>query len=133
MLDSSTLIRVLRRRRHEVITQKLASLKRGDAVISSIVRHELMFGALRDREPEFAQRQLTEFLADFPCLPLDGPSADVAARLRADLAAVGKPIGPYDLLIAAIAMANGLTVVTCNSGEFRRVPGLEVQDWETNQ
>jgi tRNA(fMet)-specific endonuclease VapC len=133
MLDSSTVIRLLRRRRHEAIAQKVASLTRGDAVICTVVRHELMFGALRDREPEQALRHLTEFLADFPCLPLDANSADLAARFRITLAAAGTPIGPYDLLIAAISAASGLTVVTCNAREFRRVPGLPVEDWEAPQ
>jgi len=63
-------------------------------------------------------------------LPFDDHAAQVYGRIRADLAARGTPIGANDLLIAAIALAAGLTVVTHNSGECNRVAGLALEDRE---
>jgi tRNA(fMet)-specific endonuclease VapC len=62
--------------------------------------------------------------------PLDDLAAEHAGRIRASLEARGKPIGPNDLLIAAIAVANRLTLVTHNVEEFSRVEGLDQEDWE---
>jgi tRNA(fMet)-specific endonuclease VapC len=55
--------------------------------------------------------------------------AVIAGDLRAELERAGTPIGPYDLLIAAQALRSGSTLVTANVREFRRVPGLAVEDW----
>jgi tRNA(fMet)-specific endonuclease VapC len=64
-------------------------------------------------------------------LPFDENAAAHYAAIRADLAAKGTPIGPNDLLIAAIALANGLILVTHNTTEFSRVVGLSLADWQT--
>jgi tRNA(fMet)-specific endonuclease VapC len=64
-------------------------------------------------------------------VPFDDRAGEEYAKVRADLAAKGTPIGPNDLLIAAIALANGLTLVTHNTTEFSRVLGLRLEDWET--
>ena len=64
-------------------------------------------------------------------MPFDDRAADHDALLRATLERAGTPIGPNDLLIAAIAVANDLTLVTHNTGEFSRVPGLRLEDWQT--
>jgi tRNA(fMet)-specific endonuclease VapC len=66
----------------------------------------------------------------FVCLPFDDRAADAFGSVRADLERVGRPIGPNDLLIAATAIANDLVLVTHNTSEFGRVPGLNVDDWE---
>jgi tRNA(fMet)-specific endonuclease VapC len=63
-------------------------------------------------------------------LPLDSPSSVIAGRIRAELAALGTPIGPYDVQIAAVALAHNLILITHNTGEFRRVQGLQIEDWE---
>ena len=62
-------------------------------------------------------------------LPLDYPSAKAAGLLRSSLEGKGNLIGPYDLLIAGIALAHNLTVITRNTREFARVPGLRVENW----
>ena len=72
-----------------------------------------------------------QFAAPFTSLPFDDAAADVCSRIRHHLESQGTPIGPYDLQIAAIALANGCTLVRHNTAEFRRVPGLLVEDWET--
>ena len=61
--------------------------------------------------------------------PLDYPSAKSAAAIKRNLEVAGTPIGHYDLLIAGIAQANNLTLVTRNTREFERVPGLRVENW----
>ena len=63
-------------------------------------------------------------------LPFDKAAANVHAQIRVHLERLGQVIGPYDLLIAAIALANNLTLVTHNTNEFSRVPGLVIEDWE---
>ncbi|HEV8059879.1 MAG TPA: PIN domain-containing protein [Gemmataceae bacterium] len=62
--------------------------------------------------------------------PFDDRGAEEYGRIRAHLADLGTPIGPNDLLIAAITIANGLTLVTHNTNEFSRVPGLMLEDWQ---
>jgi tRNA(fMet)-specific endonuclease VapC len=68
----------------------------------------------------------------FPSLPFDDEAAEHYGRIRAELTTEGTPIGGNDFLIAAIALANGLTLVTHNTREFARVTGLTIEDWETD-
>ena len=63
-------------------------------------------------------------------MPFDDKAANIFGEIRAYLASLGKPIGPYDLQIAAIALAHNVTVVTHNTDEFSRVPNLRIEDWE---
>jgi tRNA(fMet)-specific endonuclease VapC len=63
-------------------------------------------------------------------LPFDGQAAAICGRLRSQLKAAGTPIGSYDLQIAAIALTHNLTLITHNTGEFSRVEGLHLEDWE---
>ena len=76
--------------------------------------------------------QQVKFLNRFVSLPFDDQAQIHAAKIRADLADAGTPIGPYDLLIAAIALANNLILVTHSTKEFGRVHGLRIEDWETD-
>ena len=69
------------------------------------------------------------FLAAFTVLPFDRSDAETFGKLRAELAALGSPIGPYDIQIAAQGVTRGLTVVTHNTKEFARVPGIQLEDW----
>lgn len=71
-----------------------------------------------------------QFFYRFHSLPFDDLAAEVAGRVRACLDAQGTPIGPLDLLIAATAIANNVTLVTHNTREFGRVTGLQIVDWE---
>src|SRR5437016_13074261 len=71
---------------------------------------------------------LARLRQQFVSLPFDDRAAEEYGKLRAHLAALGTPIGPNDLLIAAIALANRLTLVTHNTVEFSRVPGLVLED-----
>ena len=71
-----------------------------------------------------------EFLGRFDSLPFGDEAAFIYGRIRARLARAGTPIGAYDLQIAAIALANNLTLVTHNIREFERVEVLLIEDWE---
>lgn len=103
----------------------------GDAVcVSIIVAAELRYGCARKGSPRLLRR-VEEFLAQVPVLPFDVPADGEYGGLRAELEAAGRPIGSNDLLIAAHAGALGATVVTANVSEFRRVRGLNVENWLT--
>jgi len=97
--------------------------------VTAITVAELRYAAERSQQRE-ANRALVEaFLSPFEVLSFDGQAAAAFAPIKAALMAQGKPIGPMDLLIASIAMARDATVVTANEREFRRVPGLSVENW----
>ena len=95
--------------------------------LSSIVLHELYLGAFESRRREEGLRVVRSI--GLPLVPFEANDARAAAEIRADLRRKGAPIGSYDLLIAGQARARGLIVVTRNVGEFRRVQGLQVEDW----
>lgn len=129
LLDTSICIAHLRGRAVGVTEQLIAHA--ANVSVCSIVKAELLFGLRRSTRPHAELEKVETFVADFPSLPFDDNAAQHAARIRADLAERGTPIGPYDLLIAAIAQANSHTLVTCNAAEFKRVPGLLVEDWRS--
>ncbi len=101
-----------------------------DIAVCSVVKAELFYGAMKSRWPERTLVKQQAFLFTFRSLPFDDRAADCFGRLRAELQRQGKPIGPYDLQIAAIALAHGLTLVTHNTREFSRIEGLKLTDWE---
>jgi tRNA(fMet)-specific endonuclease VapC len=129
LLDTNACIAYLRVP-HSPVRAKLTTMPTSAVVLCSLVKEELYFGTLRSANPAHSRTQLEAFLAQFRSLPFDDLAADAAARIRADLAAKGTPIGHYDLLIAGIALAHGLTLVTHNTREFGRVAGLSLEDWE---
>jgi tRNA(fMet)-specific endonuclease VapC len=87
-------------------------------------------GALRSIDPARSLARQRAFFARFQSHPFDDAAAEAYARIRAHLLTAGNTIGPNDMLIAAIAVANGLTLITHNTDEFGRVPGLDLDDWE---
>jgi tRNA(fMet)-specific endonuclease VapC len=101
-----------------------------DVAVCSIVRSELMFGAARSRDPVRERGVVEAFLAPMSSLPFDDAAADRYATIRSALERQGMRIGAYDLQIAAIALSQGLTLVTHNTQEFSRVTDLLFEDWE---
>jgi tRNA(fMet)-specific endonuclease VapC len=85
---------------------------------------------LRSAKPTENRAKADAFLAPYLSLPFDDAAADVHATIRHHLETLGTPIGPHDLQIAAIARLHGFTLVTHNTAEFSRVPGLLLEDWE---
>lgn len=94
------------------------------------VKAEMFAGALNSQEPERTLEKQRSFFADFETLYFDDKAAEAYAPIRASLKRTGRMIGTNDLLIAAIALANNLILVTHNTDEFQRVPGLIIEDWE---
>ena len=102
-------------------------VKPGDVAISASVAHELFYVAFKSQR---ANRNVA--LVDalrFVVLDFDKEDARQSGQIRALLAGKGTPIGPYDVLIAGQAIARNLTLVTHNTDEFRRVPGLRIENW----
>ena len=100
----------------------------GSAIcISVIVAAELRYGCAKKGSSRLRCR-VQEFLNEVPVLPFDVPADSAYGDIRAELEAVGRPIGSNDLLIGAHAQALGATVVTANVGEFRRILGLNVEN-----
>lgn len=130
LLDSNTCIVYLRDPIHSSVAQRFGATQPGDAVVCSVVRAELMYGALHSGQRQANLSRLHRFLAGLVSLPFDDASADAYGSIREDLATKGIPIGPNDLLIAAIAVANNLVLITHNTGEFGRVQGLQLEDWQ---
>lgn len=128
MLDTDTCI-YIRRRRPEAVMQRFAALGPGDAVISVITYGELRVGAEKGRWREQDLALLEGFAGIVPIEPLPAVAGAVYARVRSDLERRGEVIGNNDLWIAAHALSAGLTLVTNNEREFRRVPGLTVENW----
>ena len=95
-----------------------------------MVKAELLYGARRSQRIEANLQLLKTFFAPLQSLPFDDDCAEYYGRIHADLLTQGKPIGPNDTLIAAIARAHGATLITHNSSEFSRVAGLRLEDWE---
>ncbi|HEU4323689.1 MAG TPA: type II toxin-antitoxin system VapC family toxin [Roseiflexaceae bacterium] len=102
-----------------------------DIVLCSVVKAELIVGAIKSPQPEKNFAVYRSFTAHFTSLPFDDRAADVYGNIRADLEKRGTPIGPNDLMIAAIALAHNLVLVTNNTREFGRVTGLRIEDWHT--
>ena len=91
---------------------------------------ELLFGAEKSSKRELVHEKLQVFFSRFKSMPFYDAAAQIYGVIRAALEKEGRSIGPNDMLIAAIALANELTVVTHNTAEFGRVPGLLLEDWE---
>jgi tRNA(fMet)-specific endonuclease VapC len=126
LLDANVIIAVLNDRNSRP-ARRLRRQKPGEVAVSAIVAHELYYGAFKS-----ARRAQNVALVEklrFPILEFDSEDAREAGELRAWLTLRGTPIGPYDVLIGGQARARNLVLVTRNTNEFRRVPGLKIDDW----
>lgn len=135
LLDTNAVIALLtnrpstvRERLREIPTTAL------QLAVSSIVLFELWYGVARSRHRADNTQRLRSFMSGaVTVLPFEEEDAATAGDLRAELERRGTPIGPYDLLIAAQALRARVTLVTANVSEFRRVPGLNWEDWSTSR
>jgi len=126
LLDANAAIALLKG--HVGFIAHLKQHKPSDVGVPSIVAHELFYGVYRSRR--FVENLARVDALQFETLDFDREDARQAGQIRAALNAAGIPIGPYDVLIAGQALARDLTLVTHNLREFKRVAGLEVEDWE---
>ena len=129
LLDTNVCIALLKGRPSQ-LEEKVRSVKTNQAVIPAVVRYELHYGARKSNQPKRTLAKLGSFLGAFPTLPFDDHCAEICGRIRATLERAGTPIGPYDLMIAALALQNDLILVTRNVREFQRVQEIRVENWE---
>lgn len=128
MLDTNVCIELLNERDSR-LAKKLASVSPGDIRLCSVVKAELYHGAQKSGLEKNLNLVRT-FSTSFESLPFDDSAAETYGQVRLALEKQGKLIGPYDLLIASIALVHNLTLVTHNMHEFRRVPDLQLEDWQ---
>jgi tRNA(fMet)-specific endonuclease VapC len=125
LLDTSVIVAALRR--HVTVRGRLAAVSPEDVAVPSVAVAELAYGAERSADPGRARVVWRDFVEPYDVVAFDRAAAEAHGRLRFVLRA--RPIGERDLLIAATALAHGLTLVTNNTRGFGRVPGLAVEDW----
>lgn len=128
LLDTNAVVAMLTGR-SELLAARVQAETTGTVGISSIVAHELYFGAYRSQRVEFNLETLRLLFQDFAMLDFDREDARMTGLIRATLAREGRPIGPYDVQIAGQALARDLTLISNNVGEFQRINGLKLQDW----
>ena len=128
MLDTNICI-YLRQNRPPEVAARFRRMQHGDAVLSVITYGELLYGAERSQKRSQALDSLARLVSLLPVIPLPEESAAAYGEMRAALEARGEMIGGNDLWIAAHARSAGLTLVTNNEREFKRVAGLKVQNW----
>lgn len=113
------------------LRHKLESNRPEDIFLCAVVKAELFYGAVKSVNASNNVQKLRHFLSRFTSLPFDDQSAEIYGEIRAKLEKEGNIIGPYDLMIAAIALANKITLVSHNTREFGRIKHLDLEDWET--
>jgi tRNA(fMet)-specific endonuclease VapC len=126
-LDANALIHALKGKGQ--VRQTIEGTRPSDLAVPAVVAYELEVGTLRSRNPEQRRQELNRLLSVLTVLPLDLRAAERAASVRFDLERIGANIGPLDTLIAGTALAHGATLVTHNTEEFSRIPGLLLEDW----
>ena len=128
LLDTNTVIALVGKKSDAVLA-RLDRVRPGTMGISSIVAHELYFGAYKSQKIAHNLETLRLLFADLVILDFDQGDARAAGEIRADLSRKGTSIGPFDVLIAGQAKHRGAILVTNNVGEFRRVEQLRLEDW----
>ena len=131
-LDTNVVVTVLNRRSSQVNERLLREIATDLVVLPAIALFELRYGIANATRVAENERRLAIFFDSLPTLrilPFEARDAEEAGIIRADLKRKGTPIGPYDVLIAAQARRRGAALVTANTREFARVPGLALQDW----
>ena len=126
MLDAGTVSYALRGEGQ--VVARLLGHQPSELCISAITLAELNFGAEAKRFQRI-RRPIRRFVKDVAVVPFDEASAERFAVVAAALSTRGQPIGLYDTLVAAQALALGVTIVTNNTRHFSRVPGLPVENW----
>jgi tRNA(fMet)-specific endonuclease VapC len=128
LIETSTCVSMLRKRLPRAAV-RLSEIPADELAVSSITAAELYHGAARSQAPEQEVRRVQALLAILPVLDFGSSAAISYGVVRGLLERSGQAIGLFDMLIAGHALAENATVVTHNSREFRRVPGLLIEDW----
>jgi len=127
ILDTNTLIYFFKGMGN--VAANLLAVSPKDIGIPAVVLYELEYGIARSTAPRKRMKQLEELCALVDVLTFGAEEAKASAGIRAALEKKGKPIGPYDVMIAGTALSKQGTLVTSNTREFRRVPALKIMDW----
>lgn len=127
-LDTNTCIYFLTGK-HPEIRHRLKATPPENVRVPSLVQAELLLGAQKSTKAEATKSAIREFLTPYEIVAFDQSAAAHYAEIRAHLERKGTPIGPNDLVIAATVLCRGGCLITSNVKEFRRVPGLRVEDW----
>jgi tRNA(fMet)-specific endonuclease VapC len=127
MLDTNIISDLVRNPQGKAAKQ-IAKRGEDNMCTSIIVAAELRYGCAKSGSARLSNA-IEDLLAEIDVLPFDVPADAEYGGIRAELEAAGKPIGGNDLLIAAHAIAIGATIVTANTGEFKRIRGLKVENW----
>jgi len=128
LLDTNICVFVIRQRLATVI-QKFSTFLPDELGISTVTLSELRYGADKSSNPGKNHVALDTFLAPILILDFDSECADYYGKVRSDLERRGIPIGPLDTMIAAHCLRLQVPLVTNNTKEFSRVPGLQFEDW----
>ena len=128
MLDTNACIALIKRKPAAAL-RRFAALIPGDVGVSSITLAELRYGVAKSAAVEKNAEALAEFLVPLEIADFGTDAAEAYGRVRAGLEKAGTPIGPLDTQIGAHAVSLGAILVTNNAREFRRIPGLKVEDW----
>lgn len=126
LLDTNAVIALLKG--NQYFLERLKQYQPKDFAISSIVIHELFFGAYKSQKIIDNIARIDGIQLEI--LPFESEDARCSGEIRAKLAINGTPIGCYDVLIAGQAVARNLKIITHNTREFQRIDGLEIEDWE---
>lgn len=126
-LDTNTIICFFKAQGR--VAQRLAQANPDDLAIPLVVLYELEVGIAKSTAPETRRARVDELVSLVHLLPFGREEARIAARVRASLEASGRPLGPIDTMIAGTALYHTATLVTHNTDEFARVPGLQIVDW----
>lgn len=127
VLDTNTLIYFFKGMGK--VAERLLGTPPKEIGIPSIVVYELEVGIAKSTSPEKRTKQLSDLLSLINILPFGLPEARSASQIRVDLEKRGQPIGRYDILIAATALANNAVLITHNTKEFGRIEPLRCEDW----
>ncbi len=130
LIDTNICIYIMNDHPPQVI-QKFREIGVGNICISSITVSELQYGACKSKHIKKNMKRLDEFLSPFEIISYDESASRYYGKIRSHLEKQGNVIGPLDMLIAAHALSENLTVITNNEKEFKRVNALKVENWVT--
>jgi len=128
LLDTNTCIYFLNEKSDSII-RHFKQMSPADIKLPSITVAELYYGAEKSKAKVKNRQRVEQFVSPFEIIPFDEKACHTYGKIRCNVEASGKLIGPMDLLIASIGLARGYVVVTNNTKEFKRIRGLKVENW----
>ena len=127
LLDTNTLIYFFKDLGN--VSKVLLSKSPHEITIPSIALYELEVGIEKSNNPQKRKKQLKELVSQITVLPFGEKEAEASAHIRAALESKGTPIGPFDTLIAGVALSSRSILITHNIREFKHVENLHIEDW----